>query len=360
MQQDMLSEFIEASKTKGASDEFLAALLTRRGWPQEDVYQSLGAYWSRATGMPVPERARGGESSRDAFLYLLAFSTLATWSSALGSMLFAFIDQWFPDPVAGIHRFDTRAHVTWQMASLAVAFPIFIWVMRAILREAAANAQRLESGVRKWLTYIALLLTSGGVICDLIWFLDYFLQGELSTRFVLKAVAVLMICGGIFVYYLGSLRWDRNTDVRLARRRSLKFGIATSVILVGCFCLGLGVAGTPSAQRRLEADKRRIEDLRGIAFAAHAWQARHKREQKPPQLPNSLSDLVGNGVTTNQIVDPETKVRYRYKVNSDTRYQLCANFNSEAESELGGNYFWEHGKGQTCFTLDASEVPAWQ
>jgi hypothetical protein len=91
-----LLEFIEASKSKGASDEFLASFLTRRGWPQDDVYTALGAHWERATGLAVPERPISGEPSRDAFLYLLSFSTLATWSSALGSMLFQFIDRWFP------------------------------------------------------------------------------------------------------------------------------------------------------------------------------------------------------------------------------------------------------------------------
>jgi len=41
------------------------------------LYQSL-------TGLPV--RAGGaGEAARNAFLYLLAFSTLGTWTIALGS-----------------------------------------------------------------------------------------------------------------------------------------------------------------------------------------------------------------------------------------------------------------------------------
>src|ERR1700761_4401740 len=95
-----LQEFVEASKSKGASDEFLVAFLTRRGWPQDDVYAALGNYWEQVTGLVVPGRAPAGESSRDAFLYLLSFFTLATWSTALGSMLFRFIDHWFPDPAS--------------------------------------------------------------------------------------------------------------------------------------------------------------------------------------------------------------------------------------------------------------------
>ena len=95
-----LQHFIDSSKSKGAADEFLAALLTRRGWPAGDVYAALGHYWESSTGLAIPERAGAGESARDAFLYLLSFATLATWTTAVGSMLFEFINHWFPDAVS--------------------------------------------------------------------------------------------------------------------------------------------------------------------------------------------------------------------------------------------------------------------
>jgi hypothetical protein len=80
-----LQEFIHASKNKGASDEFLAALLIRRGWPEDAVYSALGDYWTAVTGVAVPQRKSSAESAREAFLYLLAFSTLCCWATALGS-----------------------------------------------------------------------------------------------------------------------------------------------------------------------------------------------------------------------------------------------------------------------------------
>jgi uncharacterized membrane protein YidH (DUF202 family) len=355
-----LLEFIEASKSKGASDEFLASFLARRGWPQQDVYSALGKYWERATGLPVPERISGGESSRDAFLYLLSFSTLATWSSALGSILFRFIESWFPDPVVRNHVYNLRNAVTWQMASVAVAFPIFLIVMRIILREADDPPERLESGVRKWLTYLVLLLTAGAMICDLIWFFDYFLTGELSARFVLKALTVMLVCGAIFVYYLGSLRWDRNTNMAHAKARSLKFGIGAAAVLVASFCVGLGMAGTPSVQRHLEADHRRVENLRGIAFAVNSWYRGAESGRSSERLPRTLSELVGKGVDASQIADPETRITYGYRVKSGTAYELCARFSGTEEED--GPYqtqFWHHEKGRACFTLDASQQPAW-
>jgi uncharacterized membrane protein YidH (DUF202 family) len=148
--------------------------------------------------------------------------------------------------------------------------------------------------VRKWLTYIALLLTAGAMIGDLIWFFDYFLTGELTSRFVLKSLTVMVICGAIFVYYLGSLRWNRNTNVAHAKTRSVRFGIAAAAAVVVSFCIGLGVAGTPSEQRHIEADMRRVQDLRSIASAIHLWHKRAEMGKSSPVLPASLGDLAGH------------------------------------------------------------------
>jgi hypothetical protein len=210
---DKLGAFIEAAKSKGASDEAVVGLLRERGWPVKNIYAAVGRYYELLTGVPVPER-RGGtvEAARDAFLYLLAFSTLATWTIALGSLAFKLIDHWIPDPVATQSYFSYRYDISYQIASITVAFPIFLIVMRFILREVEISPERLQSSVRKWLTYIALLLTAGMMIGDLVTFLTTFLQGELTMRFVLKALVVIIIAGSVFWYYLGSLREGGRDD----------------------------------------------------------------------------------------------------------------------------------------------------
>ena len=203
---ETLAMFIESAKAKGASDDFLVALLREKGWAAKDIYAAFGRHYEALTGLPVPVRAGGaGESARDAFLYLLAFSTLGTWTIALGSLLFTFIDRWFPDRLAR-QQFESRYQISNEMACIIVAFPIFLLVMRFILREVETHPEKLESGVRRWLTYIALLIAAGTVIGDLIAFLTYFLQGDLTARFVLKVLTVLIVAGSVFWYYLSSLR----------------------------------------------------------------------------------------------------------------------------------------------------------
>ena len=198
-----LSEFIEAARAHGASDVFLADLLERRGWPRKEIYRAFGSLYERLTGIAIPTRGSGlAESARDAFLYLLSFGTLATWACALGSLFFTLIDMSFPDPIAQRNFQNWNTEISGSMASLIVAFPVYLLTMRLLIRGVKAQPEKLESGVRKWLTYIALLLAAGTVIGDLITFLSYFLRGELTVRFVLKVLTVFAIAGGVFSYYL--------------------------------------------------------------------------------------------------------------------------------------------------------------
>lgn len=335
-----LQQFIEAAKASGASDEGLAAILSREGWPVSQVYAALGDYWARAAGMALPTRPGYGESSRDAFLYLLAFSTLTTWACAMGSLLFDLINYWLPDPVAAASLIGLRSSLTWRMASLAVAFPVYILVMRRIVHETAAEPERLQSGVRKWLTWIALLLTAGSMIGDLIWFLDYFLTGELTLRFVLKCLVVFAITGGIFAYYTASLRPLRESN--------LLFGALASGAAVIVFSTALFVAGTPGAQRQIEADSRRIADLRQIASAVFVYRSQNG------STPSSLRDpLIRQRLGVNAATDPQTGAPYEYRPRGEAKYQLCAAFRAASTDSVS---FWNHPAGRTCFDLDATQA----
>jgi hypothetical protein len=336
-----LQTFVDAAKERGAGDEFLASMLTRRGWPASDVYNALADWWERSSGIAVPIRRSTAENARDAFLYLLAFSTLATWASALGSLWFQLIEHWLPDAVVNQYAFNFRSTVTWQMASILVALPVYLTVMRMILRETRANPDRIESGVRKWLTYIALLLAAAGLVSDLVCFVDFFLKGELTLRFVLKCVTVLAICGSIFWYYLGFLR-GRTASGGFA-------ALATAAAAAAIFC-GLSAAGGPGAQRQVEADNQRVQDLRNIAYAVNAM----------PSLPASLAELHAS-MPGLRVTDPESAKVYDYAAKSGTQFELCATFRvkSDAENRQLGSAFWSHGQGRTCFAFEKGRPPVW-
>ena len=206
-----LEQFIEAAKAKGAADQFLVELLKERGWPEKNIYQAFTTHYESLTGLPAPAHGSEAGAAKDAFLYLLSFATLGTWTTALGSLLFTFINMWVTDRVTQASSYyynSTTYNVSTEMACMIVAFPIYAWVLRLLGRELDAHPEKAKSGVRKWLSYIALLIAAGCVIGDLICFLAYFLRGELTLRFVAKVLVVLIIAGGVFWFYLTSLRED--------------------------------------------------------------------------------------------------------------------------------------------------------
>jgi hypothetical protein len=201
-----LVQFVAAAKEKGASDEALVGILENEGWAKADIWTALGRHFETVTSVKIPPGRKTTTPAKDAFFYLLSFSTLATWTISLGSICFTLIDAWFPDPLARYSYMRNSWQISEELATVIVTFPIYLLVMRAIVSDTRHTPEKLESGVRKWLTYIALLIAAGVMIGDIITFLTYFLRGEVTSRFVGKVVVTLLISGGVFWYYLGSLR----------------------------------------------------------------------------------------------------------------------------------------------------------
>jgi len=199
-----LVSFIESARAKGAQDSSIANVLKEKGWNEKQVAEAFGAVYEKLTGQKVPVRggADSSGSAKDAFLYLLSFGTLGAWTIALGSMIFTFIEQAFPDLVAGGYNYAGSYSISTQMATIIVTFPIYFLTVRYILKDLETHPEKFESGVRKWLTYLAILIAAGVAIGDLVTFLAYLLQGELTTRFILKVITVLFISGGVLGYYL--------------------------------------------------------------------------------------------------------------------------------------------------------------
>jgi hypothetical protein len=231
-----LLKFIDAARTQGASDVVLVGLLKGRGWPEEDIYRALGSHYEKLTGLQIPAhrapipaipqsrpQALGPQyekgavraipshrrtgAAKDTFLYLLAFSTLGTWTIGVGSLMFTLIDRWITDPLSSYSvSYSDSYSIASSMASLLVAFPIYLFVMRLIMADVERYPEKMDDGVRKWLTYVALFMAASVVIGDLVATLAFFLRGELTSRFLAKAVTVIVISGGVFWYYLGSLK----------------------------------------------------------------------------------------------------------------------------------------------------------
>ncbi|HKU68331.1 MAG TPA: DUF5671 domain-containing protein [Candidatus Baltobacteraceae bacterium] len=198
-----LSAFLRTAKEHGVSDEFVVAMLRQNGWSERRIYRAYTAYYADVLGTPLPARNQPVEHSRDAFLYLLNFITLGFWTVALGQVFYILIAHRFPDltqqyPYEG----SLREQLSWQVAAVIVAFPIYLFVHNIIQRQLRVRPDMYDSGVRRWLTYIALVFAAIIVITDAVWFIEALIRGELTTRFILDSLVLLVLGGGVFAYYL--------------------------------------------------------------------------------------------------------------------------------------------------------------
>src|SRR5262249_35855095 len=143
-------------------------------------------------------------------LYLVLFTALYLSAYHLGSLLFNLIDHFWPDAAANEMWRSPEREMRWSIASMIIAFPVFLFVSRHLGKELARNPSKRLSAVRRWLTYLTLFVAAGFVIGDLITLVYNVLGGELTLRFVLKVTVVAAIAGTIFGYYLADLRKDER------------------------------------------------------------------------------------------------------------------------------------------------------
>ncbi|MCH7828294.1 hypothetical protein IH982_00280 [Patescibacteria group bacterium] len=199
-----LHSFVKESLGSKQNRAAIKEALLSAGWQEQEITKALNSFAEVDFPIPVPKK-KPYLAAREAFLYLVSFITLYISAFSFGALVFSFIDIWFPDPL----RFGGGVPRT-AIASLIVAFPIFLVITRALHKGAAKDPERKESKVKKWLTYLTLVIAAGVLIGDLITVLSSLLGGELSMRFFLKALTVFIVAGSIFGYYLSDLQKEEK------------------------------------------------------------------------------------------------------------------------------------------------------
>jgi hypothetical protein len=344
-QDTQIAEFIERALDAGIPHQSLLGVLVANGWPEKEVYTALAEHYRRQTGIEIPRRAAGGTSAKEAFFYLLIFSTLAIWTVGLGCLAFELIDRWLADPLFyGYQQALDTYNITTSLASLIVAFPFYLLFSRTVIREATAHPEKLDSSIRKWLTYMALVIAAAVFMGDLIAALAYLLRGELTSRFLSKSFVVLSLSGGIFFYYFGALRKTDNAAPRVSRDK-LMAGLSSAIVAI-MLVLGFSQSGPPRVQRELRADSQRVSQLYQLSIAVRNYWSSHAS-----QLPTGIDQLPGIAVT-----DPITHAPFEYRALRASQYELCATFarGSERQVSGAGPNPWVHAAGHQCFQMDAT------
>ena len=214
MANQTLDIFIREALNRGETRPRISTALIAAGWTQKEVDNALDDYAETDIGLAVP-KPRAYVSAREAFLYLVLFILLGVVAWNLGSLLFALIDIAIPDELDNEYGyfFGSRdMQIRQAIAGLVVGGPLFSWLALHIRKQRRTNPAMQRSRVRKWLTYIALIVASCTLIGDAISLVYNFLAGELSTRLFLKLLVVAILAGGVFFYFIRDAEQGDSND----------------------------------------------------------------------------------------------------------------------------------------------------
>ena len=294
-------------------------------------------------------------SPKDVFMHLFAIILLYISAGSFLTLVFQLINYKFPDQ---LNHYFGGGPIRWAIASLVVIFPVFLWASRFLERDLARNPDKGDLRIRKWLLYFTLFAAAGFIIGDLVTLIFNFLEGELTVRFLLKVLAVLVLAAGVFGYYLYSLR---KKSGEFSERAKIFVWVVIAIVVLAVI-LGFISAGSPFKQRLIKFDQQRINDLQILQNQiVNFWIQKNKLPKELDELRDSISGFVPP-------VDPETGAPYSFRATGDLSFELCAKFNldSKKDTYYKGEYAypavpagpygepmldnWDHGVGEHCFT----------
>ena len=280
-------------------------------------------------------------------LQLGSLASLYLTLSFLIAMLFGVITLCYPDAANTWEAESAHSQIRLGFAMVIVFFPAYLALTRAVNK-----LRRKEKGayipLTKWLIYLSLLIGGGVLLGDLVAVIMTYLEGELTERFLLKALVVLIVVGSAFYYYLLDARghWLKNET------QSLYYGAGMIVVVLVSLGFAVTKIDTPTEVRAQRLDSTQIEHLTQIQWRIMDYYALNG------MLPESLADVGEPALPT----APDDREAYEYRVTKEG-FALCATFaaDSKADQYYGGAYpmtekgsirnpdSWQHGAGKKCF-----------
>ena len=300
---------------------------------------------------------------KDFFLWAGAMIALYASVVSFVALMFEYINRAYPDALGGyIDPYSTGIRVA--IASLVILFPVFLGLMYLIRRDIVIEPAKKDLWVRRWALTLTLFVAGATIAIDLVTLVNTYLGGEVTTRFGLKVLIVLLVATGGFLHFLADLRgyWIAES------KKAMYVGIGALVLIIATVASGILIMGTPSQVRLYRFDQQKVDDLTSIQWqVVNYWQ----QHTALPATLGALNDPISNYQAP---VDAQTNAPYTYTVINAHSFKLCATFNAETQAlsasdlsmPVAGVYgkdlmndSWWHGAGEVCFnrTIDPTRYP---
>lgn len=261
-------------------------------------------------------------AAKFAFFYMLSLVALIFMALSTGMIIFQIINKYVVDILNTYRGSYSDDALKFAISAIIISAPIYYFTTWQIHKNLFSGALDKDSGIRKWLTYFVLLVSSIVMIGWLIGTVNSFLDGELTLKFILKALTAIGIAGIIFSFYLYDIKREEIKDKK-DNIVKIYFYI-TLIIIISAFVASLFVVESPTETRNRKLDQKIMNDFSMIESEVD----RYYEEQGI--LPDSLEavqdeyNLLKDDILQNQA----TGEKYEYSVIDDKNFELCATFNT--------------------------------
>jgi hypothetical protein len=273
------------------------------------------------------------------FYYLLSLISLGAMALGLGIIVFEVLDKVFVD--VSNSYFSMQALKT-AFSTLLISTSIYYICSHLLSKSIKKQELSLESSLRKWLIYLILLVTSIVMLVWLVSILNSFLNGEMTIKFILKALTTLIISAMIFSYYLYNIR---QKVVKKKDKIKTIFFVASLLLVVFSLTLAIVHMESPQITRDKKIDENTLRDFDTINMNVNMY-------YNNKELPESLQELKSDSNLNSDLGSVVSLEDIEYNKLSEAEYELCADFKTSNLNDENTNLRYGsnrlHDKGYDC------------
>jgi hypothetical protein len=285
-------------------------------------------------------------NAKYAFYYLLSLAALIFMALSVGMIIFGVIDKTVIDALNYNSYNSVDAQLKFAISALFIAAPIYYFLSRLINRGLNKKELELDSSLRRWLTYFIILVSSLIILGVFIGVINNFLSGELTVRFILKAVTMLVIAAAVFSFYFYDIK---RKEVKARDLVMCLFTWISAALVLAAFVTAWFFVESPSVARAKRLDQIVVNNIYELENAVNTYYNEYNR------LPVNLDEIKNSPdiyLDAKSLVDPESREAIEYKVSGEKDFSFCAVFRAPSDSENDSRAYGpgnkEHGAGYDC------------
>ncbi|MFA5248071.1 MAG: DUF5671 domain-containing protein [Patescibacteria group bacterium] len=277
------------------------------------------------------EESRPYNAAKYVFFYLTHLVSLIFMAISFGTIIFQAINRKISDPINLYSAFYQEGAMKFGIAALFVFAPVYYIVSHFILKAVRQGEIKRDSGIRRWLTYLILFVSFLVFAGYLVAFIISFLNGELTLKFILKVITVMIIAAAVFSFYFYDImrKKTEGEKSRVIKIYFLSTAIAVAIVFVGSFF----VIDNPTQMRAKKLDN----EVTTKFYTIDNCVDQYYREKKT--MPLNMDEIKANCdyFLDDVAIDKESGKAFEYRLKQDKTYELCAQFRVSNKDDKNNN-----------------------